>query len=63
DLIQKPSALTARRRTMVLQFLQFVQDPARLHWDWPIFPENFQPFGLWRQTRALAWSFSWAMWR
>lgn len=63
DLVQKSDALTVKPRTLTLQFLQYVQDPEHLHWDWPIFPDHFQPFDLWRQTRALVWSFSWAMWK
>ncbi len=34
----------------------YVKPPARLHWDWPVFPEGFAPKGLWRQARGQAWT-------
>ncbi len=34
----------------------YVKEPARLHWDWPVFPKDFAPTGLWRQARLQAWT-------
>ncbi len=45
-----------RPETVPLTFLQQVKAPSDLHWDWPIFPPDFRPVGLWNQTRRLAWS-------
>lgn len=42
--------------SLPLRFLDYVKDPAELHWDWPIFPPDFQPYRLWQETRRLVWS-------
>lgn len=34
----------------------YVKAPARLHWNWPVFPEGFAPMGLWQQARSQAWT-------
>ncbi len=46
-----------------LQFLNYVQEPSRLHWDWPIFSTDFRPFRLWQQTLSVVWSLKRACWR
>ncbi|MCL4494740.1 MAG: hypothetical protein M1294_07960 [Firmicutes bacterium] len=46
-----------------LTFLDYVKEPDQLHWDWPIFPPNFQPYRLWQETRRLAWSLKPAQYR
>ncbi|PSR20750.1 MAG: hypothetical protein C7B45_13465 [Sulfobacillus acidophilus] len=39
-----------------LSFLQYIKDPPKLHWDWPIFPPHFHPLRLWQDARRLAWT-------
>ncbi len=39
-----------------LRFLQYIKDPQNLHWDWPIFPQQFRPVRLWHDARRLAWT-------
>ncbi len=46
-----------------LAFLSYVKSPDELHWDWPIFPPDFRPVGLWRETRRLAWSLKFSQYR
>lgn len=33
-----------------------VKPPERLHWDWPVFPPDFWPMGLWDMARLQAWT-------
>ncbi len=49
--------------SLPLTFLKYVKEPTQLHWDWPIFPPEFQPFRLWRDTQRLAWSLKVAQYR
>ncbi|PSR36128.1 MAG: hypothetical protein C7B44_10670 [Sulfobacillus thermosulfidooxidans] len=49
--------------TVPLTFLNFVKEPNALHWDWPIFPPDFRPVGLWEDTRRLAWSLKYSQYR
>lgn len=42
--------------TAPLHFLQYIKEPQQLHWDWPIFPQNFSPMRLWKDARRLAWT-------
>ncbi len=37
-------------------FLDYIKEPSKLHWDWPIFPENFRPWRLYRDAQRLAWT-------
>jgi hypothetical protein len=46
-----------------LSFLSYVKEPSQLHWDWPIFPPEFQPYRLWQETRRLAWALAPIIWR
>lgn len=46
-----------------LTFLDYIKEPARLHWDWPVFPPDFRPFRLWEEARRLAWSIARVEWR
>ena len=39
-----------------LTFLNSIKAPELLHWDWPIFPEEFRPWRLWNDARRLAWT-------
>lgn len=38
------------------RFLTYIKEPEQLHWDWPIFPEEFRPWRLWQDARRLAWT-------
>ncbi len=51
-------ALLGRRdvRNGPPSFLRYIKDPDDLHWDWPIFPEQFRPMRLWQDARRLAWT-------
>ncbi len=49
--------------SLPLTFLDYVKEPSQLHWDWPIFPPEFQPYRLWRDTQRIAWSLKPAQYR
>ena len=49
-------SLTGPRADVPLAFLAYIKAPELLHWDWPIFPEEFRPWRLWKDARRLAWT-------
>lgn len=49
--------------TLPASFVSYVRTPDEVHWDWPIFPEGFQPMRLWEDARRLAWSLKRASWK
>lgn len=57
QLILEPATDAVPIRPTPVAAAQYVKPPARLHWDWPIFPEGFAPFGLWEQARLQSWTF------
>ena len=62
-LWKNPQATEVTGLPLALDFLDFIQEPEQLHWDWPIFPQGFQPLRLWHQARSIAWSLAWVEWR
>lgn len=56
-LVADPAADRAALRPAALAPAAIVKPPARLHWDWPIFPLGFAPAGL-RET-AILQSWTW----
>ncbi len=62
-LWENPQKAEVVGRPLELGFLQLIQEPDQLHWDWPIFPHEFRPFQLWQQARSIAWSLAWVEWR
>lgn len=58
---QKAQTVTAR--PLALDFLEYIQEPDQLHWDWPIFPHAFRPLRLWQQARGAAWALAWVEWQ
>lgn len=63
SLEQGMAAILAGKVDAKLNFLQYIKAPHQLHWDWPIFPENFRPTRLWHDARRLAWTLKRARWR
>lgn len=54
--LREPEAAAVALRRVPLPAADAVKEPARLHWDWPVFPPGFAPLGLWRQARLQAWT-------
>ncbi len=60
--LRQPRAPTLDVRPTEVVGERYVKAPARLHWDWPVFPDAFAPVGLWRQARLQAWTLKPARW-
>jgi len=54
--------LRSGRETLPLTFLSYLKPVTELHWDWPIFPPDFQPMRLWHDARRQLWSLKPARW-
>lgn len=55
-LLGHPEEAEAPLRPHPAQWERVVKPPERLHWDWPVFPVDFRPVGLWEMARLQAWT-------
>lgn len=50
------ASLVPSKPPVAVRFLEYIKTPEALHWDWPIFPDQFKPWRLWHDARRLAWT-------